>query len=111
LGVRTQFKLGGKGNTLVTFGEGDVEPPLGAHGGLPGTLNKMEITYPDGRVYKPTTKDLIKDVPAGTIYYQQAGGGGGLGNPKKRDRKLVAKDLRNGKISKQSAQKDYGLSL
>jgi len=109
LGVLTKFKLGGKGNTLVTFGEGDVEPPLGTQGGLPGTLNKMEITYPDGRVHKPTTKDLIKDVPSGTIYYQEAGGGGGLGDPKKRDRKLVAKDLQNGKISKQSAQNIYKL--
>jgi len=109
LGVATKFKLGGKGNTLVTFGEGDVEPPLGAHGGLPGTLNKMELTYPDSRVHKPTTKDLIKDVPAGTIYYQEAGGGGGYGDPKKRDRKLVAKDLRDGKISQESAQRDYGL--
>ncbi|MEK7450258.1 MAG: hydantoinase B/oxoprolinase family protein, partial [Planctomycetota bacterium] len=76
LGVATKFKLGGQNNTLVTFGEGDVEPPLGFQGGLPGTLNKIEIIYSDGTVCKPTTKDLIKNVPAGTIYYQEAGGGG-----------------------------------
>ncbi|MBI5359192.1 MAG: hydantoinase B/oxoprolinase family protein [Planctomycetes bacterium] len=109
LGVVTKFKLGGKGNTLVTFGEGDVEPALGAHGGKSGTLNKIELTYPNGRKHKPTTKDLIKDVPAGTIYYQEAGGGGGLGDPRKRDRKTVERDLRNGKISRKSARRDYGL--
>lgn len=111
LGVVTKFKLGGKNNTLVTFGEGDVEPPLGSQGGKPGTLNKIELTYPDGRVYRTTTKDLVKDVPTGTIYYQEASGGGGYGDPKKRDRKLVNKDLRDDKISNQSARRDYGLNI
>ena len=109
LGVATKFKLGGQNNTLVTFGEGDVEPPLGFQGGLPGTLNKIEIIYSDGTVCKPTTKDLIKNVPAGTIYYQEAGGGGGFGDPKNRGRNLVGKDLRNEKISPRNAQRDYGL--
>jgi len=77
LGVVTKFKLGGERLKLVTFGEGDVEPPLGAQGGRPGTLNKIELTYPDGEAYRTTTKDLVEDVPAGTIYYQEAGGGGG----------------------------------
>ncbi len=35
-------------------------------------------------------------------------GGGGYGDPKKRDRKLVETDLLDGKISKKSAQRDYG---
>lgn len=111
LGVKTKYKLGGKNNTLVTFGEGDVEPPLGAQGGKPGVLNKIELTYPSGKVYHATTKDLIKDVPADTVYYQEAGGGGGYGDPKKRDRKLVKKDLRDDKISNQSARRDYGLNI
>jgi N-methylhydantoinase B len=89
LGVVTRFRLGGEGNTLVTFGEGDVEPPLGSMGGLPGALNTIRLTYPDGREVVPTTKDLITGVPAGTIYYQEAGGGAGCGDPRRRRRAAV----------------------
>jgi N-methylhydantoinase B len=109
LGVTTRLLLGGEGNTLVTFGEGDVERPLGAFGGKPGPLNDMTLTYPDGRVVRPTTKDLVKEVPAGTVYYQEAGGGGGWGEPQKRKAARVLEDVRDGKVSPASAREDYGV--
>ena len=111
LGVVTKLKLGGEKVKLVTFGEGDVEPPLGAHGGKPGTLNKIELIYPDGKVYRATTKDLVENVPEGTIYYQEAGGGGGYGDPKKRPINMVGKEVRNGVISIESAREDYGIVI
>lgn len=111
LGVATKFKLGGEKVKLVTFGEGDVEPPFGAQGGKPGTLNKIELVYPDGRVYRTTTKDLVEDVLAGTMYYQEAGGGGGYGDPKKRPIDLVRREVRNGIISVESAREDYGVVI
>jgi N-methylhydantoinase B len=111
LGVVTEFELGGEGNTLVTFGEGDVERPLGSRGGGPGTLNVMSLTYPDGTVYKPTTKDLVNGVPAGTRYYQEAGGGGGCGDPKRRPAALVLEDVRNSKVSAAKAREDYGVAV
>jgi N-methylhydantoinase B len=111
LGVTTRLLLGGENNTLVTFGEGDVERPLGAFGGKPGPLNAMTLTYPDGKVVTPTTKDLIKDVPAGTVYYQEAGGGGGWGDPKRRKVAKVLDDVRDGKVSIASARDDYGVAI
>ncbi|MDD5309658.1 MAG: hydantoinase B/oxoprolinase family protein [Deltaproteobacteria bacterium] len=111
LGVTTRFKLGGENNTLVTFGEGDVERPQGAFGGKPGVLNTMTLTYPDGKVVKPTTKDLIVGVPAGTIYYQEAGGGGGWGDPRKRKVERVLDDVRNAKVGLASARDDYGVAI
>ncbi len=111
LGVVTRLELGGRDNTLVTFGEGTVEPPLGSAGGGPGTLNVIKLVYPDGKEHIPTTKDLINDVPAGTIYYQEAGGGGGCGDPKKRNPELVLADVRNGKLSAERAREDYGVEI
>jgi len=111
LGVVTRFRLGGEGNTLVTFGEGDVEPPLGSMGGQPGALNTISLTYPDGTEVVPTTKDLIKDVPAGTIYYQEAGGGAGCGDPRRRRRAAVIEDVRNGKVSVEKAREVYGVEV
>jgi N-methylhydantoinase B len=111
LGVTTKFKLGGTGVKLVTFGEGDIEPPLGAHGGMPGVLNKIDLIRPDGTIYHATTKDLVDNVPTGTIYYQEAGGGGGYGDPKKRPVAKVLRDVRNEKVSVEKARADYGVAV
>jgi N-methylhydantoinase B len=107
LGVETEFKIGGENTKVVTFGDGDVEPAFGLYGGLDATLNKIELRYPDGRVYQTTTKDLVEDVPEGTVLFQQAGGGGGYGSPHLRDPVLVAKEVKNGIISIERAKEDY----
>ncbi len=109
LGVETEFVIGSDKTKVVTFGDGDVEPPLGAHGGMAGTLNKIELNYPDGRKYLCTTKDLVEDVPKGTVYFQEAGGGGGYGDPLLRPKERVAEEVRNGVISLDAAARDYGV--
>ncbi len=111
LGVETAFKIGGENTKVVTFGDGDVESPFGLFGGKSATLNKIELQYPGGKVYKATSKDLIEDVPAGTVLFQQAGGGGGYGDPYLRDPGLVAREVKNGIISPDQARKDYGVVL
>jgi N-methylhydantoinase B len=68
------------------------------------------MKYPDGHEVTPKNKDLILGVPKGTIYHQQAGGGGGYGDPKKRDRAVVREEVRNGVISDKAAREKYGLN-
>ncbi len=109
LGVETIFEIGSDDTQLVTFGDGDFEPAFGLFGGGPGTLNFIRLTYPDGKVIAPRNKDLITNVPKGTIYHQQAGGGGGYGDPHKRDRSKLREEVRDGIISPAAAQKIYGL--
>ncbi len=111
LGVITRFRIGSERTKLVTFGDGDVEPPFGAQGGKPGTLNKIELIYPDGHVYRCKSKDMIDGIPSGTMYYQEAGGGGGYGDPRLRPASLVAGEVRNGIISLQKAREVYGVSI
>lgn len=109
LGVETEFKIGGKQTKVVTFGDGDVEPAFGLFAGKDSTLNKIELHHADGQIYKTTTKDLVENVPAGTILFQQAGGGGGYGNPHLRNAEKVAREVRNGIISIQQAKESYGV--
>ena len=111
LGVETIFKIGSDDTQLVTFGDGDFEPAFGLFGGSDATLNSITLTYPDGTEVVPNNKDLITGVPIGTMYHQFAGGGGGYGDPKKRDRNKLAEELRNGVISRDAAQKVYGFDF
>ncbi|MBI5120660.1 MAG: hydantoinase B/oxoprolinase family protein [Rhodospirillales bacterium] len=109
LGVETIFTIGSDDTQLVTFGDGDFEPAFGLFGGGEGTLNFIKLLYPDGRKVVPRNKDLITGVPKGTIYHQQAGGGGGYGDPKKRNRAQLRREVEDGIISPAAAARLYGL--
>jgi len=111
LGVKTKFIIGSDNTKLVTFGDGDIEPAFGSHGGKEGTLNKIELIYPDGRIYRTTTKDMIDNIKKGTIYYQEAGGGGGYGNPLEREVDKLLRDVQNQVISIEKAESDYGVVI
>jgi len=110
LGVITRYRVGGDDTQIVTFGDGDVEPAFGVAGGGNGTLNKIELHYPNGEVVVPASKDLITGIPKGTEYVQEAGGGGGYGDPAARPRELVREEVKNGIISPKSARDVYKLA-
>ena len=109
LGVITRYLVGGKDTQVVTFGDGDVEPAFGLFGGKDGTLNYIDLHYPDGKKARLTTKDHVRGVPAGTLYTQEAGGGGGYGAPFERAAELVAREVRDGIISVGAAKDAYGV--
>jgi N-methylhydantoinase B len=109
LGVETDFLIGSEETQVVIFGDGDFEPAFGLFGGQDSILNTIELTYPDGKKVVPKNKDLILGVPKGTHYHQIAGGGGGYGNPEKRDRAKLKAEVRNKVISPQAAEKIYGV--
>src|SRR3989339_413371 len=107
LGVETVIQIGAAHTKMVVFGDGDVEPPYGLNGGKQGTLNIITITYPDGKEVIPMSKDLVNDIPKGTIYRQVAGGGGGYGNPEERDKVHVDLDIKNEVVSIDKAKEEY----
>jgi N-methylhydantoinase B len=111
LGVETIFEIGADNTQLVVFGDGDVAGAFGLHGGGDGSLNSIKLRLPDGTEKTPCSLDLLTGLPAGTIYHQWAGGGGGLGAPRDRPAGRVAEEVRNGVISIQSARNDYGVVL
>ena len=108
LGVQTTIKIGGENTTMVVFGDGDVAPNYGLFGGKGSILNYIKLYYPDGSEKIPLNKDIVENIPEGTIYDQVAGGGGGFGNPKERHRGAVACDLQNEVISGEQAIEEYG---
>jgi N-methylhydantoinase B len=109
LGVETIIRFEGENSKGVVFGDGIDEEAraFGLFGGEPGSLNEMEFSFADGRRHKPQSKELIAEIPKGTVLRQVAGGGGGYGDPCRRPAEQVAKDVRNGILSIIKAKEDY----
>jgi N-methylhydantoinase B len=97
--------------SLIADGEsvGTCAPGLlGGHAGLP---NALELRLPDGSTIVPKGKSITWNLPAGTVMYQRAGGGGGFGDPTRRSREAVAIDVRACLISPENALRDYGYDV
>jgi N-methylhydantoinase B len=109
-GAITRWRFEGESVTLVL--QGEPEGGFGLFGGLPGTDNVFTLYFPDGRSYRPKPKEVIRvPVPPGTIIERHSGGGGGFGNPLERPAAKVAGDVRNGLVSIEKAEKDYGVAI
>ncbi len=110
-GTETIFRIDGENVTAIAFGDGVEEEAraFGLFGGKPGSLNEVSLAYPDGATRRPKSKEIIREVPRGTIFRQVAGGGGGYGDPKRRPAERVAEEVRNGMISPDAARDDYGV--
>jgi len=84
-------------------------PPYGLHGGSSGSPS-MNVMNPgaDQRVL-PVLFDKPVQMNKGDVYRHVMAGGGGYGDPLDRDIGLVEKDLREGRVSKEGALRDYGV--
>jgi N-methylhydantoinase B len=81
--------------------------PAGVVGGSPGQPAKMSVERADGEVI-PVTKIRIA-MGKGDRLITITGGGGGYGDPLRRSHDLVARDVREGKVSARVAAEVYGL--
>ena len=54
---------------------------------------------------------MTLEITKGTRIRHEQAGGGGWGDPAQRDKAALITDLRNGKISAESARHDYGVEL
>jgi N-methylhydantoinase B len=113
LGTECEIAINGESLTGVTFGDGveDEARAFGLYGGTAGVTNQLHLTQPDGTVRRPKAKEVVRDIPTGSVFVQQAGGGGGYGDPFRRTIRSVADDVRNELISVASARTDYGVVI
>jgi N-methylhydantoinase B len=88
-----------------------VIPPLGAGGGGPGRTGDLTVNPgTPGERHLPTR---YADYPlkAGDVFCLDSPGGGGLGDPKRRDPAKVLADVAEGYVSPERAASDYGVAL
>lgn len=91
---------------MISTVEQTKSPAWGHSGGGSALANRLELTYPDGRI-EARGKVTDLPLPKGTQICIRSGGGGGYGKPSERDPTLVHADLRNGLITEAHAREHY----
>jgi N-methylhydantoinase B len=103
LGQQIEFVNDSGGELVISCLAGRTEfAPQGLHQGAAGSLRQVRINgepvHPKGR-YVLAPGDRLTTLEAG---------GGGIGDPKQRDRSALARDVALGYVSPASAERDYG---
>lgn len=110
LGVKYMIHWEAPKVSASMHGDGVLNPPYGLFGGRPGSVNRPIINEGrDSEIIMPS-KGLFQ-LSVGDTYTLYSSGGGGWGNPFNRDLGSVRDDVRNGFVSRESAERDYGVVL
>ena len=115
LGTISRWRFYGIGELGVTIGD-DVaaegaDPAPGLFGGEPAGLNELRLHFPDGTVKEWGSKEIVYDIPPGTVCEAKNGGGGGYGDPHRRDPARVLEEVRDGLLSPAKAAASYGVAV
>ena len=102
------YRLRGDNGFLTAAYTRSKFPAWALDGGNEGSANYIELIRKDGSREKfafasglvTNTDDVIRVV---------TGNGGGIGDPRERDRKLVEDDVKNGLLAPERARQVYGV--
>lgn len=83
--------------------------PFGLFGGRPGGLAEISLES-KGRVERLASKNANRPLVKGDVVRMRTQGGGGYGDSRQRDRGLLERDLREGKVSIDGARREYALA-
>jgi N-methylhydantoinase B len=114
-GTRSSWRFYGEQELGVTIGD-DVaaegaDPAPGLFGGDPGGLNELHLHLPDGTVKAWGSKEIVYDIPPGTVCVSVHGGGAGYGDPRRRDAGRVLAEVRDGLLSTGAARDRNGVVI
>ncbi len=91
--------------------EGDANPPWGVSGGRCAGSGRCVVNpgCPDERLLPPLSDGNV--LKQGDVVRIETGGGGGWGHPFDREPERVLADVLGGFVSRESAERDYGVVL
>ncbi|MEW5922236.1 MAG: hydantoinase B/oxoprolinase family protein [Bacillota bacterium] len=84
---------------------------MGVFGGLPSYPHGVRLN--PGKEHEKYLGAIFSNYPVkgGDSFVRPSQGGGGLGDPLKRDLNMVLEDVKNGYVSLERAKKDYGVVI
>ena len=106
MGVRRDFEFPDADCTWTAMSDGRKFAPWGLEGGEDGRVAHF-ILDPEGE-HRDLPSKCTVDIPRGGCVRVETPGGGGFGSPSLRDRAMVARDVRDGKVTNDAARTVYG---
>jgi len=107
LALRRDVRLLADRVSFARYGDRHKFAPQGLFGGLPGACGAF-VLNPGTSTERPLASKGLDTLRAGDLVSIRLPGAGGYGDPRRRDRTLVRADLRDDKISREAALRDYG---
>ena len=107
LGVETRIALLEEAE-LSLRAERVRHPPRGREGGADGRPGDQRVVSADGSERQVPAKVANYRVHAQETFVLTTSGGGGLGDPRERDRDALADDVARGRVSAEAARSQYG---
>ena len=106
LAVRRDIQVLTDDVTLARYGDRQRFAPFGLFGGKEGSKGRFVLNpdTPEERVLKSKGLDVLN---AGDVVSLRLPGAGGYGDPLERDPDLLLADVRDGKVTLESARRDY----
>jgi N-methylhydantoinase B len=108
LGLVREWQLDAPAGVLATSFERFRHPPYGLAGGKPGSLSRTTVTRADGASVSLPSKVSGFALHAGDVVTIETSGGGGFGDPRRRDPARVAWDVSEGLVTAEQAAAIYG---
>lgn len=99
-GLERSFRIDAASGTLALNLDRFKTRPYGIEGGEPGAAGHATLTRADGRVEHLPSKVAGMRIAKGDIFRLVTAGGGGYGDPAKRNPAAIASDIENGYVSK-----------
>jgi N-methylhydantoinase B len=107
-GIKIDYRIRADGSFLTANYTRSKFPPWALDGGNEGSPNFIEILRKEGSKKHYSLASGLS-VNRDDVIHIVTANGGGLGDPKERDRDAVREDIRNGLISEARAREVYGL--
>jgi len=97
---------------VALLGERGRFPPFGVNGGGPAAMTRFAWQTDTGWASPPMASKVVGvTIRQGQRVRLETPGGGGFGDPQARPRERIARDLRLGYISAETARRDYGMDV
>jgi N-methylhydantoinase B len=107
LGILREYEMLAEDASINVRGDRTVFPPQGAAGGHDANCGAYFLEGSDGEK-KPIPSKFSDRIKHGQRLLVITAGGGGYGDPQRRDKDRIAADLVEGMVSPERARDDYG---